>query len=136
MFYSYFERISTCQRCVLAFQDHVKVTYLWLEGISCNNTHFYNKAIKCWFDYVLCIGNRRTRNIENIKNEINCKLTSLQPVFPSLMQHQSISVQVCKVNKHYVFQIHKTPKAQCYLKTMPSILKMSATDRKPNSYKN
>jgi len=28
------------------------------------------------------------------------KLTFLQPVFPSPMQHQSISVQVCKDNKH------------------------------------
>ena len=106
-------------------QDLSKCMYYTLLCQCCWANSYVTISNKYLFDYVLCIHNRRTRNKESIKNKIKnykrlCSLSSLPQC------STEVFVQVCKVNKHYVFQIHKTPKVQCYLKIMPSILKMSA----------
>jgi hypothetical protein len=63
MFYSYFETKSASQRCVLAFEDHVNVTYLGLEVIGCKNTRFYNKAMNVYLImfYALAIEEQETK---------------------------------------------------------------------------
>jgi len=96
-----------------------------LSKLGFNNMLFYtcNKYLMTMF-YALASNCNRTRNKESIRNgKKMVKLTFLQPVFPSPMQHQSISVQVCKVNKNYV-KITRPLICNVTRKTRSSILNM------------
>ena len=82
-----------------------------------------NKYLLTMF-YAFTSNCNRTRSKENIRNgKKMVNHTFLRPAFPSPMQHQSISVQVCKVNKNYV-KITRLLICNVTRKTRSSILNM------------
>ena len=79
----------------------------------------------CWLCFmhsqVIATEQEAKRTLEMEKKMVNH--TFLRPAFPSPMQHQSISVQVCKVNKNYV-KITRLLICNVTRKTRSSILNM------------